>query len=705
MKRFTFFTGTPGCKPGLHMVGLFVLTLTTAVYASAPKLINFQGILRTPADTVVSDGSYSVTFTIYEVPAGGTALWTETQSVTTTDGLFAVLLGTSNPVPDSVFKGSDRWLGIAVFPDGEMPARQQLVSVGYAYRVNSVDSASGGTITSKVSIGPGHTNTGNHAFVAGVGNTVSGDRSNVGGGYFNTASGIFATVSGGDVNTAGNFAATVGGGEGNTASGAEATVAGGGNNAATNTNAAIGGGKGNKARGQFSVVSGGGGTLSADSNAALGDWSTIGGGARNRASLSYSTVGGGFQNTASGQLSTVAGGNANTATNGSTIGGGNGNTASGGMQGSTIAGGINNSATADGAFIGGGIQDTASGTYATIGGGEFNIASGLGSFIGGGGFNKARGQWSVVSGGGGSFFTDSNSALADYSAIGGGLRNRTTGLGSSIAGGVNNIVSGNPSSIGGGGSNTANFDYSTVGGGFTNTANALAAAVAGGSNNIANGQFSFVGSGRFDTASGHYSTVPGGYASKASEVYSFAAGRRAKATHAGAFVWADSNDIDFASSASAQFNVRASGGTRIYSNSGLTAGVTLAAGASAWVAVSDSNLKRNIRLVDEREILDKVMQLPIKRWSYKAQDPSIEHIGPMAQDFYPLFQVGDDEKTISTIDPPGIALAAIQGLYKIVQEQKAENQELKRELKELRELMQKLLAEGKAGVDSRNLNR
>jgi hypothetical protein len=42
--------------------------------------------------------------------------------------------------------------------------------------------------------------------------------------------------------------------------------------------------------------------------------------------------------------------------------------------------------------------------------------------------------------------------------------------------------------------------------------------------------------------------------------YSFAAGRRAKAYHDGAFVWADSTDADFASSANDQFAVRATGG-------------------------------------------------------------------------------------------------------------------------------------------------
>ena len=36
----------------------------------------------------------------------------------------------------------------------------------------------------------------------------------------------------------------------------------------------------------------------------------------------------------------------------------------------------------------------------------------------------------------------------------------------------------------------------------------------------------------------------------------------------------------------------------------------------------------------------------------------------MAQDFYSLFGLGKDNKSISTIDASGIALAAIQELYK-----------------------------------------
>jgi hypothetical protein len=63
-----------------------------------------------------------------------------------------------------------------------------------------------------------------------------------------------------------------------------------------------------------------------------------------------------------------------------------------------------------------------------------------------------------------------------------------------------------------------------------------------------------------------------------------------------------------------------------------------------------------------------VIQLPIETWTYRAEDSRVRHIGPMAQDFYAAFGVGSDDKSISTIDADGVSLAAIQGLYQIVQE-------------------------------------
>ena len=86
----------------------------------------------------------------------------------------------------------------------------------------------------------------------------------------------------------------------------------------------------------------------------------------------------------------------------------------------------------------------------------------------------------------------------------------------------------------------------------------------------------------------------------------------------------------------------------------------LAAGGSGWIGGSDSTLKRNIREVDYQDVLQKVAELPISQWSFKSQDENLEHIGPMAQDFYRLFGLGEDDKHINTLDPDGVALAAIK---------------------------------------------
>jgi len=69
-------------------------------------------------------------------------------------------------------------------------------------------------------------------------------------------------------------------------------------------------------------------------------------------------------------------------------------------------------------------------------------------------------------------------------------------------------------------------------------------------------------------------------------------------------------------------------------------------------------------------------------WNYKS-NPSVQHIGPMAQDFYSAFGVGHDDKHISTVDADGIALAAIQGLYKQLQSLKKQYTELRSRLSEL----------------------
>ena len=344
-------------------------------------------------------------------------------------------------------------------------------------------------------------------------------------------------------------------------------------------------------------------------------------------------------------------------------------------------GGINLTYTAP-AFVGGGENNTASGAHSTVAGGLINAATGARSTSGGGLANTAGpGGYATVSGGW------NNQATSASSTIGGGRDNNTTGVSSVVAGGQGNTASGLVSTAGGGQSNqaggnwstaaggngnTASGPYSSVGGGVDNTASGSKATVAGGEDNVASGVESFVGGGGANSATGDNSMIAGGFFNFADGNYSFAAGRRARANHDAAFVWADHWDASpgtsRTSSANNQFNIYAGGGTRIFSNSGGTAGVLLAPGGNSWSAVSDRDAKEDFEAVDTRAVLQAVAAMPITTWSYKTQDDSVRHMGPMAQDFRAAFGLGISDKLIDTIDPDGVALAAIQGLNQVVAE-------------------------------------
>ena len=97
-------------------------------HAEVPQLINYQGFLTDTLGDTVPDGNYSVTFRIYDVPVGGVPLWEEGRLVAVQGGLFAVILGSITPIPNSVFGEPNRWIGIQVGLEQENVPRFQLTS-------------------------------------------------------------------------------------------------------------------------------------------------------------------------------------------------------------------------------------------------------------------------------------------------------------------------------------------------------------------------------------------------------------------------------------------------------------------------------------------------------------------------------------------------------------------------------------------------
>jgi hypothetical protein len=104
-------------------------------------VLSFQGRLCTTDGEPLPDGPYIVQFAMYEAQTGGTALWTESQSVTQVGGVFVAYLGSATPFPADLFAGGDRWLGIKVGDDAEMPERFRLTPSPSAIHAAAADVA------------------------------------------------------------------------------------------------------------------------------------------------------------------------------------------------------------------------------------------------------------------------------------------------------------------------------------------------------------------------------------------------------------------------------------------------------------------------------------------------------------------------------------------------------------------------------------
>lgn len=410
--------------------------------------------------------------------------------------------------------------------------------------------------------------------------------------------------------------------------------------------------------GQF-LITDGNGNLSWTSGAVGGSFPCEGQG-----------TGGGTGNVATGDDSFVGGGTSNSADgDGAVIGGGANNSNDG--TNSAIANGVNNEIEtgSDNAFIGSGSNNEISGNsdQATIGSGSSNIirSTGTNSTIGTGSSNIILSPNSIILTG----TSNTIGEAADNSMMGTGKNNLIqNGLRNGILNGEDNTIESNAdnSVIMGGKDNNIVNDNSIITSGNNNYVSGLNSAIAGGINNYVSGNYSAVLGGASNTVTGAYSGAFG-LQSAATADYTLALGRRAVADDQGSMVFADSTDATLNSSATNRLEMRFTGGYRLFTNSGLSTGMTLAAGDNSWASVSDKNLKTNILDLDYKIIMDKLSNLEISTWNYIFSNDNKRNYGPMAQDFYKLFgkddlgEFGNDKEIISN-HITNVGLAGLKGL-------------------------------------------
>jgi hypothetical protein len=362
------------------------------------------------------------------------------------------------------------------------------------------------------------------------------------------------------------------------------------------------------------------------------------------------------------------------------IGGFNGNAVSTGVQGAVIAGGGLTSFT-----------NTITDNFGVISGGAFNRAGDGGTV-----FDSA--PYATVGGG------YQNTAENPYATVGGGFQNDTDAAYTTIAGGRLNEASGTDATVGGGEGNAALGDNSVVAGGYNNTVNGDHSSILGGYENQVSGDYSSITGGELNTVSGNYSTLIGTFESVVSGNNTVAIGGLVNAVHNGAVIISDSSTIliPFETDASYEFAVRGVGGIRLRTNQSASTGCNLAAGSGTWACTSDRHAKENFAEIDPEYVLTQVAQMPITTWEFIGTDT--RHIGPVAQDFYAAFGLGEGDTTISSVDIDGVSLAAIQGLYTRVTTLQAENDALQQQLSDfearLNALESAVPSPIDAGVDS-----
>lgn len=693
---------------------LLVICLCGAIHAQVPLVLNYQGLLTTAANAPVN-GAQVMTFRLYNVASGGAALYTETQpSVAVTNGIFNAVIGTVTPLnlPFNV----PYWLSVAINADAEMSPRQQVTASAYSLRSANADALAatatvgGSQVTGAITVGtlPTANLTGTISTAQIANNAVTQAKlSPVSG----AAPGKVLGTDGSNLQwqsdaSSGGTVTSVGTGPGLT--GGAITSAGTINLAGTQLLPTVA-----CATNQIAKWNGSAWACAAD-NAGPANAFVQDGNAFGATAVLGTTDAQPFEVQVQGSRVMRYEPNA---TSPNIIGGHFGNFANGIFFGQTISGGgragNNCREPPTGTFTRTCANQTNS-LYATVVGGLSNQALSSGAFVGGGESNTAYGSYDVVGGGSG------NTARGNYSTVGGGLFNVASGYGSVVAGGHLNEAGGIYSAAAG---HRAKVRNATQSGDFDGDEGSFVWADSNFADFFSTGPNEFAvratGGVRFVTAidgSGNPTRTvrinPNGEADFGSQTRQmlnlWGPAEYGIGIQSGTLYFRTNPNFSATTGGFSWFN----GGSHNDSANNPGGGVEvmrLASNGTLYVTngtvgiLSDRAAKQDFAAVDTALVLDKVAQLPLSSWVYKA-NPGVRHLGPTAQDFHAAFTLGDvDGRTIATVDVDGVALAAIQGLNaklelelsseraaRLAQARELETQ--RAELSELRRTMEILLS-------------
>ncbi len=141
----------------LGIIVSFAVVAVSASWAQTGSFstVPFQGVLTTSSGVTVPDGTYQMTFRLYEQATGGSAIWSETQNVNVQYGIFSVVLGSSTPIQLPFDR--QYYLGITIGNGSELQPRIPLGSSAYSMRAKYVAEVTSGNLSGVMQAGTGIT--------------------------------------------------------------------------------------------------------------------------------------------------------------------------------------------------------------------------------------------------------------------------------------------------------------------------------------------------------------------------------------------------------------------------------------------------------------------------------------------------------------------------------------------------------------------
>lgn len=644
-------------------------------------------IILPRADTV---NSSSPLWSLYNSGSGGAGRFTILNSGNGSDALVAATVGSGNALNVSgklyqsnggvVFDGT-----VGTAPVSGPGTRMMWVPSRSAFRAGYVN----GNQWDQGNLGDYSTATGYRPTASGN-SSVSMGNSTVATGDYSVAIGRNASATGLSSFATGQL--TVAGGDYSTALGYQ-TASPGTYSTALGYNTI--------ASGDYSTATGQRAVANAPSATAMG-WSSTASGAASTA-MGEGTIASGVASTALG-LSTVAAGENSLATGNSTRADGDNSTA---MGSSVSTNGYSGSFVWGDASTANVMNATANNQFAMRASGgmvvyaDSNLASKMTLHPGGAFSIEGSAGMTPITGAGTRVMWVPYRSAFRVGAVDGGQWDDANIGDWSFGAGYNSLAIGNYSVAMGRGTQALNtyavaMGTGTNASGFASTALGWASTALGtasfvvGFSSSAGGNNSFA-AGNLSVAQGNSSVAMGTSVSALGD-YSVALGSNATTgANTGSFVFGDASTTTPVTNTGAnEFMVRAAGGTIIYSNAAMNAGVSLAPGAGAWATVSDRNKKENFRTENPETVLNRLVSIPVTSWNYRSQDASIRHMGPMAQDFHAAFDLGESDTTITTTDIDGVTILAVQALAQRTDELRARTEELESLRREVAELRSRL---------------